>query len=234
MKQSTSKSALLFLLASVTAAVLALTYPATAAPPPNAELAATGQARTVISTLPYTISTPGTYILLGNLVSPSSTMTPAITIYASGDVVLNLKNFTITGGGIRVISNNATIENGTLINAGIAANPVPPGKLPGANYLTGLVVHKISFVNPSPTDSTYYPISFFMVNGATVSACHFTGGSEYYQIYDYFSSQGNDYGNLTFDGDPGTAILVETPSEHLFLSRAFFSPLTSAADEIKP
>jgi hypothetical protein len=50
-----------------------------------------------ISSLPFAITAPGTYVLTGNLTSPSAS--DAITIDASvtGPVVVDLKGFTLTG-----------------------------------------------------------------------------------------------------------------------------------------
>jgi len=55
----------------------------------------------VITALPYTITTPGTYLLLGNLVAPfTEGDVTMITINApTGKVVFNLNNFTIDAYG---------------------------------------------------------------------------------------------------------------------------------------
>jgi parallel beta-helix repeat protein len=72
----------------------------------------------VISSLPFTISTPGTYCLTGNLMTTTPT-DPAITIQAD-NVLLDLNGFTITDGffppheGILCGGRGVTIRNGTL------------------------------------------------------------------------------------------------------------------------
>ena len=55
------------------------------------------QKMNVITALPYTITTPGTYVLLGNLVAPfTEGDVTMITINApTGKVVFNVKDFTI-------------------------------------------------------------------------------------------------------------------------------------------
>jgi hypothetical protein len=82
----------------------------------------------VITALPYTITTPGTYVLLGNLVAPfTEGDVTMITINApTGKVVFNLNNFTIDAYGywyspvstlcLAIESSNVTVENGTISN----------------------------------------------------------------------------------------------------------------------
>ena len=74
-----------------------------------------------ITSLPFTISTPGVYYLVGNL---TSTGTTAITV-AADDVTLELNGFTLTGTGISgecgIYSNNRQnieIRNGTIRDFG--------------------------------------------------------------------------------------------------------------------
>lgn len=77
--------------------------------------------RTVITNLPYTILTPGPYVVLGNLSLASGN---GIEIAAS-DVVLDLNGFVLTGDpasghGIYMAASNenVTVQNGTLRNWG--------------------------------------------------------------------------------------------------------------------
>src|ERR1700761_5664096 len=72
----------------------------------NTQLATTQAAKNAtipISYMPFSITAPGTYVLTGNLTfSPStSVVVPAITVSTaiSGPVVIDLKGFTLTGGG---------------------------------------------------------------------------------------------------------------------------------------
>lgn len=78
-----------------------------------------------ISYLPYTITAPGTYVLTKNLTVTVSNAIAAIFIAAniSGPVILNLKGFTISGGGtgsaLTIGSPNQypiSVKNGTLAN----------------------------------------------------------------------------------------------------------------------
>jgi hypothetical protein len=79
----------------------------------------TGFAQTTISALPYTVTSPGVYVLGGNLTSiPNSGA--AITIQAS-DVTLDLGDFYLFGSGqntVGVVATdqvNITIKNGGLV-----------------------------------------------------------------------------------------------------------------------
>jgi hypothetical protein len=85
-----------------------------------------------ISSLPFAITAPGTYVLTGNLSFSEIQNVAAITISTSvsGPVILDLKDFTLTGGGgdsigIGIgffagtnVSNTSpiAIRNGTLAN----------------------------------------------------------------------------------------------------------------------
>jgi hypothetical protein len=56
----------------------------------------------LISSLPFTITAPGTYVLTGNLTSSDSTNAAAIRIPTNipGPVTVDLNGFTLTGGGV--------------------------------------------------------------------------------------------------------------------------------------
>jgi hypothetical protein len=79
-----------------------------------------------ITTVPYTISSSGTYVLTGNLTSPPLQNQSAILITGStGTVVLDLKGFTLMMAvaypnfaytGINVRRSNVTVRNGTILN----------------------------------------------------------------------------------------------------------------------
>jgi hypothetical protein len=54
----------------------------------------------MISSLPFTVSAPGTYVLAGNLTAPANTnLAIAIPVNLPGTVTVDLKGFTLTGGG---------------------------------------------------------------------------------------------------------------------------------------
>jgi hypothetical protein len=91
------------------------------APAPAMKSLAQIEPRTPISSLPYTINTPGSYYLTTNLTGASTAN--GIAIY-SGNVTLDLNGFTMQGGsnsftGI-VIGNytNVVVRNGTVVNWG--------------------------------------------------------------------------------------------------------------------
>lgn len=73
-------------------------------------------ADTAITSLPFTISSPGSYYLTGNLTSDTSGITVMV-----NDVTIDLKNYSITGtsavdsSGIYFFkSNNGVVKNGTV------------------------------------------------------------------------------------------------------------------------
>jgi hypothetical protein len=136
------------------------------------------------SQLPFTISAPGTYVLTGNL--SLSGFTPAITIATSvpGTVIVDLKKFTLTGGGSNVgiqigrfptdqnTSNTApiTIRNGALtnFNIGIATSTLVP--------LCNITLNNLDInltANSSPT-ARQYGIAFNRVNNGTINSCNIT------------------------------------------------------------
>ena len=123
--QNRLRSALLPLLvgALIGAAALALRASAGDLTPPTGPVAATN--RTAINpqglTLPYTISEPGSYVLMGNIVAPGGFAGSAISIDAD-DVTLDLNGFAIVGDGngtaVGVFSshNRIAIRNGSVRN----------------------------------------------------------------------------------------------------------------------
>ncbi len=96
--------------------------PPPGAPAPTMKTLAQIEPRTPISTLPYTISNPGSYYLTTNLTGVSGNS--GITIF-SGNVVLDLGGFTLqgvpgSGYGVYVSSTltNLVVRNGTLTGWG--------------------------------------------------------------------------------------------------------------------
>jgi hypothetical protein len=141
---------------------------------------------TVIPVLPYSITKPGTYVLLSGLTVKAGTPT-GITINAPGKVVLNLNGFGIGAGeeaegtGIVVQSSNVTIENGSLsglYNGIFVGNPDIGFNTP---FITGFVIHNVEF----------------LVFDEALGLSNIDGGN----VYDcQFESDG-------FDGNDGSAIL---------------------------
>jgi hypothetical protein len=147
-----------------------------------------------ISSLPFTITTPGTYVLTGNLTSGylGIAYPGAITIAKNiqGPVVLDLKGFTLTADAAIAIGNYGplppntypiTIENGT-ISGGLATNP---GNTPSP--ATKLTIDHVTFVGQNG-------ILFTQTSYSTVKNCTFQNCG----IGDYDSPGGNRYLNLTF------------------------------------
>ena len=152
-----------------------------------------------ISSLPFAITAPGTYVVTGNLSYAAQTNTAAISIATniSGPVILDLKGFSLTGNlgnsvgvGIGVFAGtfvpNAypiTIRNGTLQNFsfGVCAEN-------NAN-LTGILVKNITFI-------TGVGVLFSQVKSSNINYCNFSGGS--YGIEDELSAGGNSYNNDIF------------------------------------
>jgi parallel beta-helix repeat protein len=161
-----------------------------------------------ISSLPFNITAPGTYVLTGNLTSSvtrTSTDTGAINISTaiSGSVVVDLKGFTITGPGsnsfgvtIGSISSGVsntypiTVRNGTIANFeyGVSAFTQP--------QTSDLTVNNIVFDVISTGTAVGYGINFGYVNSSTISNCTFNDAT--YGIADYSSAGGNRYNNNTF------------------------------------
>jgi hypothetical protein len=126
---------------------------------------------TVIPVLPYSITKPGTYVLLSSLSVGSGTT--GITINAPGKVVLNLNGFGLedsdvaSGTGIVVQSSNVTIENGSLgglYNGIFVGNPDIAYNTP---FTTGFVIHNVYFLVFSEA------LGLSNINGGNVYDCQF-------------------------------------------------------------
>ena len=137
-------------------------------------------AQTVISSVPFTISASGKYVLGGNLSTGSAVA--AITVNAS-NVILDLNGFYVSGPGNTPASTNAviqvndvsnvTIRNGTVANGayGIRFS----GNANSLNYLiesvnlTRCYIYGVQFVNPAP-GSLVLGNSFSQIGGSTTAA----------------------------------------------------------------
>ena len=164
-------------------------------------------ANTKISSLPFNITAPGTYVLTGNVTS-SSTSTGAINISTAiaGPVVVDLKGFTITGPGSSSFGvtvgftsygvANAypiTIRNGTIKNFEYGVSAYNQANL------SDITVNNIVFDISSTGTAVGYDINFLYVNSSTISNCTFNDAT--YGIADYSSAGGNGYNNNTFVGN---------------------------------
>ena len=178
-----------------------------------------------ISSLPFVISAPGTYVLTGNLAAP---ITPykvgAINIATViiGPVIVDLKGFAITGpgpwesGGITdgiIIGSDGsgvtnpypvTVRNGTINNFGIAIESTTPDNL-ATITLSNITIDTIVFnLPPTTVDATGVAgVWFNNTSSSIVSNCTFNGiandvNDVTYGIVDHFSRGGNSYNNNTF------------------------------------
>jgi nitrous oxidase accessory protein NosD len=163
-----------------------------------------------ISYLPFTISTPGTYVLTENFNYTGST---AINITGpfSGPVVLNLKGHTINGvsrgtysTGIAVSGNgpnisSITIENGTITNFGIGVSAVPSNAYAGGgptNFFSSISINNLVVSYALTPADTGACVFFTDVNLSTISNCTFSSAD--YGIRDFQSAGGNRYNNISF------------------------------------
>ena len=194
---------------------------------------------TLISSLPYVITAPGTYVLTGNLTATTKVGAAAISILSNiqGPVVLDLQGFTLTGVGPDTVgigigggpgdpdgSNTfpITVKNGTIINCSY-----------GVWAETGLVLNNITVTNLtiSTVDSVLYPgdtvgILFSVVENSVVRNC--TINQPTIGIQDSLSPGGNQFYNITMN-NVQKALFVEeyTNATHLILSDCTFAaPVT--------
>jgi hypothetical protein len=161
-----------------------------------------------ISSLPYTISAPGTYILTGDL-TYSSQQGAAINILTTlaGTVVLDFKGHTITGpgaastnfgvevGGVSEYAENTypiVIRNGTLKNFAIAVDAEQGNRA----KTTQLTVKNMQFSTVTTSVSTY-GVNLLNTSYSSVNNCVFTGTE--YGINDDATGANNSYANNTFN-----------------------------------
>jgi hypothetical protein len=158
-----------------------------------------------ISSLPFAITAPGTYVLTGNLTAGQLGIAyPGALLIAKniqGPVVVDLKGFAITSTYATAISIGSygaplntypiTIKNGT-ISGGLCTNP---GNIPSP--ATELTIDNVTFVGQTG-------ILFVQTSNSTVKNCTFQNGG----IGDYDSPGGNRYLNLTFINNTNGALFV--------------------------
>jgi hypothetical protein len=160
-----------------------------------------------ISSLPFAITAPGTYVVTGNL-SFQSQQGSAITIPSSlsGAVILDLNGFTLTGGGGISVgvgigggftgpfvanSHPITVRNGTLKNFAFgvwAETNVPTAPL------TSIEVNNLTFFLSQPPAGNSTCVLFGgYVDSSSVTNCSFNNAA--YGIQDVLSFGGNRYTN---------------------------------------
>lgn len=143
--------------------------------------------------------------MTGNLSFPSqqdAAITKATSL--SGPVLLDLKGFTITGGGgqsfgvflgfnSEFIQNTypITIRNGTLQNFAYGVDAEQGGRAP----TTDIHVKNLTF-STTTTNIATRGVTFNRVNSSTVSNCIFNGSE--YGIQEVSTAGGNRYTNDTF------------------------------------
>ena len=174
----------------------------------------------VISYLPFTITTAGTYTLKANLNYPNEAkgIPPAITVLGTaltGPVVLDLKGFTLSGPGgflynvtgISIPSTNSvypiTIQNGTvsLFDSGISVTDV-----------NNLTIKNVVF------SSNVSGLSLTRIAGALIKNCDFNGRApDSTGIYAIGNDSGNNiYDTVTFVSIDHPIIFGETEDESAF------------------
>ena len=159
-----------------------------------------------ISSLPFVISAPGTYVLTGNLSYSDTTNTAAIKIQTDiqGTVTVDLQGFTLTGNagssiaiGIGYFAGSSVpnsfpiiIQNGTINNFGYGVEA-------GIDAIHSVTQLSISKLNINTTATSYEAgIILDSASFSTINNCSFNGGS--YGIEDLQSPGGNSYANNTF------------------------------------
>jgi hypothetical protein len=143
-----------------------------------------------ITSLPFAITAPGTYVVTGNLTFPATTNVAAITISTAiqGPVIVDLKGFTLTGaagdsigvgiGGFAGTngpnSYPITVRNGSLTNFGFGVW-AEAGSFALMSDITvnNLVIH----LGATGQSGNGAGVLFSAAVSSTVSNCTFSGGA---------------------------------------------------------
>jgi hypothetical protein len=166
-----------------------------------------------ISSLPFAITAPGTYVVTGNLSFPVTTNAAAITISTAiqGPVIVDLNEFTLTGsagdsigvgiGGFAGTngpnSYPITVRNGSLTNFGFGVWAEAGSFSPMTDItVNNVVIH----LGPTGQSGNGAGVLFSAAVSSTVSNCSFSGGA--YGIEDTASGGGNRYVNDSFLENP--------------------------------
>lgn len=180
-----------------------------------------------ISSLPFSITAPGTYVLT---VSPPTYGNPAlaaisITMTVPGAVVLDLGGHTLTG-----LPNCTGV---TVQRAQSVSNPsaitVRNGIIQGFGYSVVVGVDSPAYSSRIHIEGlTLTSLQFNQCNNSTVSNCTFVGSS-LIGLQDSASKGGNVYTNNFFDGNQLNPIVVNTqgtnnPVVPLLLEYCKFAP----------
>jgi hypothetical protein len=177
-----------------------------------ASFTATGQAANIpITYLPFTINSPGTYVLQKDLTANANSF--AISMAKPvGAIVLDLNGHTLhaipvpfpqlntTSHGILVHLNGGaaggiTIRNGTLegFAYGIETSSITPDKN------SDLLIQNVTFKNDLTSSVNSVAIHLVLADSATISGCKFVGAG-HTEILDEMNETGLTLNNLSFDG----------------------------------
>jgi hypothetical protein len=176
-----------------------------------------------ITSFPYNISVPGTYVLTSNLSANVRGWFPiTVNSAVAGPIIIDLKGFTLSvtadNIGAIYIENNSTassitIRNGTiqgstngiLTDYGVVVNEDIQNGIPTTNYVSNIKIEKITFGN------FYTAVELNQTNSSSITDCSFTSTpeSEMIGIVDIASQGGNTYKNDSFDGNEDQELVVE-------------------------
>jgi hypothetical protein len=172
-----------------------------------ANFAVAGQTANIpITYLPFTISAPGTYVLVTDLTCAVNGIAITMNQQAVGDIVVNLNGHTLNG------NNNSlgvffSLNGGVNVGALVLKNGTVSGFYTGtatSNFIntvnSHLLIENVTFNSTIPKNNVSgVGIQFERVNGAVVSGCKFVGVMEY-GVNDLDSASRNTYTSLSFDG----------------------------------
>ena len=167
-----------------------------------------------IPSLPYTITTPGTYVLTSSLSCPANFQIGiSVNSQVAGPIVVDLKGFSLEAyspgtdlAAVAVQSNftnsNITIRNGTILGfiTGVAVGYDPATGI-SAGYVSNVHLEHLTFGSSSLNPILIQRganVHFNKVNSSSVSYCIFFAGV--YGIQDNGTQSGNSYSNNSFDG----------------------------------
>jgi hypothetical protein len=180
-----------------------------------------------ISSLPFYITAPGTYVLTGNPSYVGGGTNPAISINGTiaGPVIVDLKGFTITSDVGTDYKACVSISGGT----GLYPITIRNGTI--ATFEEGVLDYQVPnvTVNNVTFNLDVQGVMFEFVTASTVNNCHFNGqwsGLGSNGIEDYETPGGNSYNDNTFVAvySPLTVISVFQNQTPLELERCQFSP----------
>jgi hypothetical protein len=162
-----------------------------------------------ITYVPFTITSPGKYVLASNLNCPSD---PAINLNpsVSGPIIIDLNGHTLSGlGGAGVFiqgygnpildQSSVIVRNGTIEGFQVGVS---------VGWTTNVQIRNITFHN-----NTIYGVDFNHVNLSSVSNCNFINDVTGYiyqstGIQDYDTQGGNQCTNNHFDGHQMWTLVV--------------------------